>query len=346
MMSAIQLVLVLIVVVTIALFVLYIYIVLSSKKVKKQQLHYHAYLNEQEHNWHTYLLDETAIMPSMIPQNEGQFLAVEYICSTYLRLLSDESIQTRISHFAEKYLKERYKTQLMSKMWSTRMNALRYIGLFDIDSLVASSQQLLTTKIKADERFEIIQLFALQDSTALMEIIQNESLHRNEYRRLFMSLSPHTLLEVFKQFAYLPDIAQRIAVQVAAERRDPMFLPYVDTLLQDEESELRIGGLKIVYELGASLPIESLSPFVTATSYVERLYAVRNLNFTPMYQAIPYLETLISDENWYVRQEVAYVLYQHEEGRTVLGGIIANSTDPYAVDIAKQVLQKEGALHD
>lgn len=346
MMLAVKIVLILIIGITIALSLLYIYIIYTSRQMRKQQRQYEMYYKEQEHHWHSYLLEGQPIVPSMLPRTTGQFLAVEYICSAYLRLLKDEEIQAKISQFAEAYLRPRYKKQLMSNIWSTRMNALRYIGLFGIASLVESSRQLITMKITQEERFEIIQLLALQDSSVLIDIIQNEPLQRNEYRRLFMSLSPEVLLELFRQFSSLPVVVQLIATQVVAERRNPIFLPYVNTLLHHDESELRIGGLKIVYELGASLPIERLAPFVTATSYVERLYAVKNLNFTFLYDSLPYLQNLISDENWYVRREAAHVLCQSDEGIAVLESIVANSTDPYAVEVSMQLLNEGGGQHD
>ena len=92
--------------------------------------------------------------------------------------------------------------------------------------------------------------------------------------------------------------------------------------------------------MGASLPIERLAPFATATSYVERLYAVKNFNFTFLYDALPYLQNLIGDENWYVRHEAARVLSQSDEGVAVLKGIIENSTDTYAIDVSRQVLHR------
>lgn len=345
MMSAVKSVGILIAIITISLFLLYFYIVTTSRKVRRQQAYYEAYCLQQEKNWHNYLMDGMPVAPEMLPQKPGEFLAVEYICSTYLRLVKDEEIHTRITQFATQYLTERYKKQLQSKVWSTRMNALRYIGLFGVTTLVEPSRQLLNKKITREERFEVIQLLALQDTMALLDMICKESLQRNEYRRLFMSLSPEALVKLFQQLWSLPNEAQLLAVQVAAERRNPLFLPYVNELLQSEESELRIGGLKIVYELGASLPIERLAPFATATSYVERLYAVKNLNFTFLYDSLPYLQNLIRDENWYVRREAAYVLCQSDEGIAVLESIVANSTDPYAVEVSMQLLNEGGRQH-
>lgn len=340
MISAVKSVGILIVMITVSLLFLYFYIVATSRKMRRQQACYEKYCLQQEKNWHNYLMDGMSVAPEMLPRKTGEFLAVEYICSTYLRLVRDEEIHTRITQFATQYLTERYKKQLQSRVWSTRMNALRYIGLFSVTSLVEPSRQLLNKKITREERFEVIQLLALQDTTALLDIICKESLQRNEYRRLFMSLSPEALVKLFQQLWSLPNEAQLLAVQVAAERRNPLFLPYVNELLQCEESELRIGGLKIVYELGASLPIERLAPFATATSYVERLYAVKNFNFTFLYDALPYLQNLIGDENWYVRHEAARVLSQSDEGVAVLKGIIENSTDTYAIDVSRQVLHR------
>lgn len=345
MMTAVQVVGLLIGMLFFSLLLVYGYILLTTKKMQWQERQYHIYLKKQEQAWHSYLLEGEAIAPKMIPKNNGMLRAIEEICSTYLRLVNDQEIQQRITHFAETYLTKYYRQQLTSRIWSTRVNALRYIGLFKMTSLVEESRKLLTQNISQEERFELLQLLALQNTEALLTILKEQNLPKNEYKRLLRLLPTKELVQVIEQSMHLPQVAQLILAEVAAERRDPLLLPYAKKLLKSEESELRIGGLKISNALQAMLPITTIVSFVTSDSYVERLFAAKNLSHNTAREALPQLKKLLSDENWYVRHEAAAVIVQHEDGAQLLQDVIATSSDRYAVDIAKQALQNGGELH-
>ena len=345
MITAVQVVGILIIIIFSSLLIGYGYILLTTKKMQWQEQQYHTYLKKQEQAWHSYLLEGEAIAPEMVPKNAGMLRAIEEICSTYLRLLNDKEIQQRITRFAETYLTKRYRQQLMSRTWSTRMNALRYIGLLKMTSLVEESRKLLTKNISQEERFELLQLLALQNPETLLTILKEQHLPKNEYKRLLRLLPTKELVQVIEQSMDLPQVAQLALAEVAAERRDPFLLPYAVQLLKNEDSELRIGGLKISYALQATLPSTIIAPFVTSDLYVERLFAAKNLAHNTAREALPQLKKLLSDENWYVRNEAAKVIAEHEDGAQLLRDVIATSPDRYAVDIAKQTLQHEGELH-
>lgn len=133
MMSAIQIVTIL---VFLFLLLMYLYLVLNNVKIVKQQKQFATYLETQESTWLQYVLHGAAVTTEMIPKNEGSYRSVETIGSRHFRLAKDFEIHTRNSKFTEQYLAARYKKQLRSHLWSVRMNALRYIGMFGLTSFL------------------------------------------------------------------------------------------------------------------------------------------------------------------------------------------------------------------
>ncbi len=344
MMDAVQLVGVLILLLLISLLSLYGYILVANRRSKKIARQFTMYYQYQEQAWHRYLLEDAPLTSAMIPQQEGEYRAIEKIASTYLRLVKDPVIKKRITLFAEQYLADRYEKQLHSKAWSVRLNALNYIGILGVTSLLPHIFVLLQQNTTKEERFEMLQVIALYEQEAAVEIIKDQTflLTSSEYKQLFYLLNNKALHQLLKELDILDHKGQATLIDVVAQRRDAQFLPYVNYLLQHDNSELRIGGLKLLYEMHALPSINQLEPFIISTSYVERLYATKNLGQLPLSVAQPYLLVLLEDKNWYVRHQAARTMATYDQGLFYLQQFITESNDAYAIDVAKQILQESG----
>ena len=345
MMSAIQIVAILVCLVFLFLLLMYLYLVLNNVKIVKQQKQFATYIETQESSWLQYVLHGAAVTTEMIPKNEGSYRAVETIGSRYFRLAKDVEIHTRISEFTEQYLAARYKKQLRSHLWSVRMNALRYIGMFGLTSLLPECRQLLKGKVSKEERFEIIKLVILYAHASVFEEIVNpkQQMTSSEYKQLFMMLKNKERFALFAQLEGIPPLAQQALIEVFIQLRDPQMLPAAEQLLQSEWEELRIGGLKLLSEMGGVVSLETLEPFVASPSFVERMYAMKCLSAIPFEAAKRFLEQGLHDENWHVRRQAAISLCTSEQGRMYTKWFIKESNDRYAVEMASEILKlKEG----
>jgi HEAT repeat protein len=124
------------------------------------------------------------------------------------------------------------------------------------------------------------------------------------------------------------------AAAVAIERR-----------LTSESLDVRVAAARALGELRAITSATSLMAALKDDAWQVRAQAARSLGAIPAPVAIVTLEARLTDRSWWVRRHAAYALAElGADGLAVLRRIAESSPDPYARDMAHEVLDRGPTL--
>jgi len=323
------------------LVLLSIYMVVKSMKESVVDRKVKAYIQSKQDLWYRYLNGKTTLTPELIPNNEIEIKALEEIFLAYTKNISDSGIREKIRKFSNRYLRRYYLDLLLSRKWSLRMNALYRIIDFGLDSLADECKKLAKrAHLSPEERFQLLVIHSTFAETDFMEGFANLSvkLTEYEYKKLLIGFKPEMLERLTGQIDEFPIAYQYYFIDTLGIIRNPGFLPFLESKLGHENSEIRIRSLKAIGEIGIVTDLDKYESFLNSPIWEERLMLAKLLGAFPLEQVFPYLEKLLQDENWWVRSHAAQTIGNSKDGRARLEKFIATAQDQYAIEIAREVL--------
>jgi len=133
---------------------------------------------------------------------------------------------------------------------------------------------------------------------------------------------------------------QLAAIELLGLRRDLHARRKLEDLLLAESVETRIAVTRALGRIGAARSVPALQDALGDPAWQVRAQAARALGEMKVASAGPRLARLLCDTSWWVRRHSAYALANlGEAGRVTLDRLASESTDPYARDMALEVLQ-------
>lgn len=302
-----------------------------------------SYLRRLTQPWHDYLFEDKAFSIRLIPRGRPDVAAIEYIFSSCLKNVSHSDIREKIKAFSNLYLKEFYQKDLSNKRWSIRMNALYRIADFGMSELLDFCQTFEQKNISKDEYFQLLKIYSSFQPNLFIEKLKQlqGSYPESEYRRLLLLLEEDMFIQLFDDFQAWPVKLQFALIDTAAVKRNMLYMDKLKQLLADDNTEIRIRALKGLYEIGIIDEIDSFVPFVYSPVWEERLMAAKICKYAPTAYKFTYLEHLLQDKNWWVRSQAAATIAEDRQGTTILKQFIQFSDDQYAIEMAKEVLNRK-----
>lgn len=130
-----------------------------------------------------------------------------------------------------------------------------------------------------------------------------------------------------------------IFIETLGKRKNVKALPIIEQYLYSDDIEIRIKTLKAIGDIGLTTQEDKILLFLESENWVEKVMAIRIVKNSSMRRAIPILERLTTNSNWWIRLRAAEALYSFGTvGIEKLEQIKQKHDDPYAKDMAKKVL--------
>lgn len=339
---SIKFVLLLIFLLTLILISIGLYLIFKRIREVKVNGKIESYVHDYEGDWHRFLIDGIPFTKYLIPRSREEIMGIEEIFATYLKNLSNESIQDKISEFSNRYLKDYYSVLLHSKSWSKRMNAMFRIEDFRISSLQKDCEKLGRKRISREEYFQLLKIYSLFNKKLFLQhmLVSTVPLSEYEYKKLLLNLTPELIDNLTDKIGDLPKTCRYSLIETMGLKRDIEYLPHLEVQLKQEDVEIRLRSLRAIYEIGVIINPETYLPFVKSPIWEERLMIAKLFQLLPLSYTLPHLQILLEDESWWVRSQAARTMMNDKNGRESLEEYIENSSDRYAIDMAYEALGK------
>lgn len=273
--------------------------------------------------WHLYLMEYNHLPSELAPKNNIERQQIEVILFSYLRNFDSESLDAKITAFANRHLETYYRKRMKHPKWSIRMNALKAISAFKLDRLLKECDKRIQAKRTSKEEFyEILHIYSKMDQEAFLKAFLKVEAEFSEfeYKKLFVDASKGTIDALWDLREVLSLNCQYSLLEVIGSKKEESYLPMLESLLRDSDSEIRIRSLKAIYAMGHTRELPPYLHFITSNNFVERLMVTRLFGIYPIEEVAPYLEQLKEDKEWLVRQEVAGIYSKADQFRSPLGG--------------------------
>jgi len=325
-------------------FLIFVCIYLSIRRgievvhLQKKEL----YITETQTLWYRYLRDEISFTRKLNPKDKFEIQGLEEIFLVYVKHLSNESIQNKISQFANHHLKQHYQKKLKSRKWTSRMNAMYRIIDFYMDSLVNDCKVLKARKLSPEEQFLLLKIYSIFDPKEFIKefLSLTVAFSEFEYKKLLAGVSHKILEELLIRFDELPLNVQCSIIDILGIKRNAGYLSFLEWRLQSENKEIRIRSLKAIYEVGIISDFNKYQPFIDSPIWEERLMMAKLLGVLPLSDSSLHLEKLLTDQSWWVRSQAAITIGKYKDGEKLLKQVILENTDSFAADMANSVLKK------
>lgn len=131
-----------------------------------------------------------------------------------------------------------------------------------------------------------------------------------------------------------------IFIETIGKRKEVRTLLAIEKYIDSDDLEIRIKALKAIGDIGLTTQEEKVLFLLHSVNWIEIVMAIRIVKNSSLRRAIPILENLLTNSNWWVRLRSAEALYSFGiTGIERLEWIKVNHNDRYAKDMAKKVLQ-------
>jgi hypothetical protein len=270
------------------------------------------------------------------------------------RLKNEHHLLENITPFIRKHFLASYKKRLMQPRSNIRMKSLVYSELFQLIELEEEVLRLLNRKdISKQEKYQIFFILASLSSRKVLNILQSGKENLPLFVRrgiLEIFLAESDTGPVISEFHHYPLEVQECILDVLRDKneRSIEYLSLLEELIQDGEimskaqnMELRVRIWKAVASFGyfpqTSLILDSIP---NAKSEPERIMLARTLGSIRRGEFLPYLENMLCDPSYLVRNESAKSIARYPAGLKSLRRIAAIHPDRFARDIADEWLER------
>ncbi|MEI4770234.1 HEAT repeat domain-containing protein [Psychrobacillus sp. FJAT-51614] len=291
-----------------------------------------------------YLMTDNWMIPKALVLRKN-FEVAERIFSETINDVKDTYMLEKLEQAAESIFSETYLSQLRRGSWSTRVNTLYFIEDFKLTSLKSFLQQhLKKLKVWDEEKNQTVRaLAALNDLSIIDYLNKDRSATLQHYLDVFSRFDDDTFGNAIKLSKENYNPMCRVAIlSFIGLTKNVRYQPILEVELQNENLEMRIQALKGLYRLSYISNIELLIPFFDSSSWQERMFSCRISGVLMLEVYEPFLEKLLGDKEWWVRNAAAESLLQIF-GEEKLLFLSKNHLDLYARDMAVQwISSKKG----
>lgn len=327
------------------LFSLFGLLVVQRIRTERKRLQLHAAIESNQEDWYAYLIEGSVSAEKLAPSSRIEIEAADEVLYRYRSNFNSDDLHYRITKYTELYLESYYRELLSSKTWSIRMNGLQRISLFNLKFMTPDVQEMTANgaSYSKEELLLIYQIIARMTPTKFVPYFTNPAVPLGEfdYRRLLTSLNVDQLILLARQFDELPIVMKRALVDVTGAGHFLRLLPLLEHCLENEDAEIRIRALKALSSID-TFPISTRIPdFIRSPIWEERMMVAKLYSNAPLQEAHETLTMLLSDPVYQVRKQAATSLQEMRTGASTLLKFIQQSDDPYAIDIAVEMIEKE-----
>ncbi|HZG70553.1 MAG TPA: HEAT repeat domain-containing protein [Chondromyces sp.] len=329
------------------------YIALYRAKVKNQKK------KRQKQEWirqHKALIDnllETGeIHQDIIPKTVFDFEVLEE--ELVRRIKKDDTLLKWIHSFIRMYFLDHYRKRLRHSKPSVRVNSLFYIEYFQLVELQEEVLSLLKKKqLLKQEKYQIYMTLASFSYRGMLDILLSgkENLPVFVRRRILETvLNESTIPLVIGEFHRYPLAIRESILDVLREKhvRSAEFLSLLEELLQDSaimseshHMELRVRIWKALAAFGYFPNIDFiLHAIPNAKREPERIMLARVMGSIRQEEFIPFLEEMLADSSYLVRNEAAHSISKYRNGINHLRRVVTFHPDRFARDIAAEWLER------
>lgn len=294
--------------------VVIIYLIFQERRDSQKKREKEDYAQKTKTLWQEYILEDIPFEYQQIPKNKSEIAEVENILLSYLKNISNPDIHLKIRSFAQRYLKEHYKTELTSRKWSQRMNAMYRIADFQIKELVDICEVSMKQKGSL-EAFQLLKLYSILEKENFTQelLVSDHSFSESEYKKLFSYLKVELLEQLIGKLEDLPESAQYALIDTIAIKGSMAVVESLEKVLANDNAEIRIRTLKGLERIGVIQHIETYIPFVSSSIWEERLMVAKLFKHVPLAYTSEYLEILLLDSNWWVRSQAASMMIEDQK---------------------------------
>jgi hypothetical protein len=334
-----------IILISAAMFAMVIYLSLRKWLGNRHARIVDAYRKRLRLPMQRYLLQGGRISKTLLPNdNRLKFVALELLLFHFSGFLSSVEVHDRIRSYAEATFAIQYRKWLKSRGWGRRMNVLFHIEQFGLRLFEKDLLLLLESNrgvIPAETEL-IYRILAGFGSEGFIPLLLREKTHLSDLacRNIFARIPEQQLPLFIDLFPSLTPQLQYALIDVIGIRRREMYVDFLESLLSEQEAELRIRALKALSEMPMLLPKDYYLNHAAADHWQERVMAAKLLGAIRISRFLPSLETMLSDRSWWVRQQAGQSILNFREGRRILTRVKNESPDRFAREVAAEALEK------
>ncbi|QKS72986.1 HEAT repeat domain-containing protein [Paenalkalicoccus suaedae] len=305
------------------------------------------YMETYAKDWEDFLINGSNDGQFLVPKTKVAHRAVEKLLLTYKQNIYSENTEDAIYLFADKHLQDRYRKLLYSSKWSERVNTLYRIMDFRMESLLPDIRALLVSE-RALSRVEIVQMYKLlaffeqEDVIGLMNDPE-VPLHEHDIHGIIYVMNEELVQKCIQAKTDLTRPFTLALLDMVGQRRNTDYLFFLESYLESTDLEIRIRALKALYTIGFIYNKQIIIDSANSDHWEERLMAAKLIRIAGDDTFLPILRKLMEDTSWHVRREAAVTISKQQGGRDILEGIISSSKDPFAVDMATEMVERGSA---
>jgi hypothetical protein len=275
-----------------------------------------------------------------------------------LSISRTEHERALIYEYARNHFHDYYARQLKNRRWSTRVNALLELELFQMDTMRKELSELLgKTKPSDTERFLILRIFASLQMKEILPYLKEEasSLSDSQLLQLILPLQSALQEVILNAFHVYPLRVQCAVVDALRLRneRSALVLSHLESLLDSEEPDLRLRAVNAIANFGYISPegeskLLELLQTQTGISRDERQALARLMGSIREEHFLPVLLEFLGDESYPVRQTASDSLSRYKSGEEQLRSAALHHPDRFAREMAEETLERkryEGVFH-
>lgn len=325
---------------------LIIYLTASRLLERKNERRKEWYFRKFKDEIYNYLLAGEKLSRHLIPICKWKIEAMEHVFLQYIKTAQNEEMLMRITNYAEIYLLDYYRKLLCHRKWSIRINTLYCINEFQLTALAEDVESLLYKKknYTKEEYFEIYKLLVKKQRNCEQMVCYfakiGDIFSEFEYRRLLMEMTEQQIEGLLFALHKLPYSLQLSIFDVIGIRKLESCIPALEQHLQAKDIEMRLRVLKAMSQFPHLSNLDQYYRFAESQHWQERLMFAKLTQHFNEKEAIAFLLRLIKDPSWWVRQQAAKSLQMLQSGYQMLESIIKENEDPFAADMAKEILRK------
>ncbi|MCI3922560.1 hypothetical protein MO973_20215 [Paenibacillus sp. TRM 82003] len=344
----------LIVVVLVLLAALYLYLAAAkaryrrAKRLVEERLVF-AETSLQRSAQTDYPIDDLA---AVARKNRYWLEATLEYCVRRIRLGGTNEEKKKIRQLVRASYGDRIRKHLTSRSWANRMNAMLYIGLFELDEYAAELAWAVDDRRRTEEeRLLGLRTLAVLQRREVLTYLTEEGGALSDYylRHILIPLGEPLLRESIERFSSWKPVVQYNLLDVLRIRhlRDTLTLKLFEDALSSDDPELRVRALKGIANFGyvgedaEASYMERIADW-KAMTWSEKLMAAKFMGSVPHDRYPEWLEQMLGDTHYLVRHQAMSSLMEYPDREKRLRCILESHVDRYARDLAMEMIERYG----
>lgn len=272
-----------------------------------------AYVDDHFEEWFDHLY-YGAEAPAYERGTDNERRAIENIFSTFLNNGYSSDIKLRITDFASEKFSAKYRKDLDSPLWANRVNALNKIAEFKVPGFTDIFDDRRISKMTRFEFFlYLIYLSHMDMSEFKAKFFYKYSLTEYELKKVFTRLTDEQILEIRSLYVVMQDSGKYAYIDRVSRMADDYPVKWLESLLRDGSSEIRIRALKALQTLRIVSKPSMYTRFFESDVWEERMIVSRLSPYIGVV-AVPGLKKCADDPHPLVQNAAVEALkYFHYE---------------------------------